>query len=193
MRRVILASGSPRRRELLSKITDNFSIDVSDLEEITSKTNVNEIVLELSLLKARDIANKYKDNCIIIGADTMVSLHDKILGKPKDRQDAYQMLRAMSNEKHQVYTGVTIILKDEVGQSKTISFVERSDVFVNELSDSEIEEYLNTGEPFDKAGAYGIQGKFGIYIGRIEGDYNNIVGFPIARVYKELKKEGIYL
>ena len=193
MRRVILASGSPRRRELLSKITDNFSIDVSDLEEITSKTNVNEIVLELSLLKARDIANKYKDNCIIIGADTMVSLHDKILGKPKDRQDAYQMLRAMSNEKHQVYTGVTIIVKDEVGQSKTISFVERSDVFVNELSDSEIEEYLNTGEPFDKAGAYGIQGKFGIYIGRIEGDYNNIVGFPIARVYKELKKEGIYL
>lgn len=193
MRRVILASGSPRRRELLSKITDNFSIDVSDLEEITSKTKADEIVMELSLLKANDIANKYKESCIIIGADTMVSLHDKVLGKPKDREDAYQMISNMSNEKHQVYTGVTIIVKDEVGKSKTISFVERSDVFVNELSDSEIEDYINSGEPFDKAGAYGIQGKFGIYIGRIEGDYNNIVGFPIARIYEELKKEGIYL
>ncbi len=191
MRKIILASGSPRRRELLSKITDKFMIEISDLEEITTKTKAEEIVLELSLLKANDIANKYINNCIVIGADTMVSLHDKVLGKPKDRQDAFRMLRAMSNEKHQVYTGVTIIIKDEEGHSKTISFVERSDVYVNDLSDNEIEEYLNTGEPFDKAGAYGIQGKFGIHIGRIEGDYYNIVGFPVARIYKELKTEGI--
>lgn len=125
-------------------------------------------------------------DAVIIGADTIVAKGNKVLGKPKDAEDAHQMLAMLQGEKHQVYTGVTLLQKK--GDEKIIrSFHERTDVFMTSMSDQEIEAYIATGEPFDKAGSYGIQGRAGIFVERIEGDYYNVVGLPISRLCRELK------
>lgn len=188
MKQIILASASPRRKELLSRMGVEFLVDTSNIEEITKESNPKDMVLELAFIKTMDVSKRYGEDSIIIGADTLVALEDKVLGKPKDKEEAYAMLKDLSGKKHNVYTGVCIIIKGEV-----ISFAEKSDVWVSELEEEEILQYIHTGEPFDKAGGYGIQGQFAIYIERIEGDYNNIVGLPIARLYQELKKRGITL
>ena len=190
---IILASGSPRRKELLELIGVEFKIITSNKEEVITSTNPEEVVKELSMMKAEDVAEVVTGPAIILGADTVVAHGGRILGKPKDKEDAFRMIRSFAGEDHYVYTGVCIIKKEADGSVKKISFAEGTKVTVYPMSDEEIERYVASGEPMDKAGAYAIQGLFAPYIKGIEGDYYNIVGFPIAGIYQRLKNEGIYL
>lgn len=185
---IILASASPRRKELLSMICDDFTVVVSDCEEVVSGTEPEEVTAGLSRQKAEAVAGG-RANALVIGADTVVSIGGNILGKPKDRAQADGMLRMLSGRTHEVSTGVTVIQTDSDGSVVwQSSFAETTLVRVAELAEEEICAYLGTDEPYDKAGAYGIQGKFGKYISGIEGDYNNVVGLPVHRLYEELKK-----
>ncbi len=190
---VILASGSPRRKELLELIGVEFKIITSNKEEIITSTNPEEVVKELSKMKAEDVAAGVSGPAIILGADTVVAHKGRILGKPKDKEDAIRMITSFAGDDHQVYTGVCIIRKEADGSVKTISFAEGTRVTVYPMTAEEIGRYVESGEPMDKAGAYAIQGLFAPYIKEIEGDYYNIVGFPIAGIYQRLKAEGINL
>lgn len=180
MRPIILASKSPRRKELLSLITENFVIKSAEVDESLPKgIQPDKAVEYLSKIKAEPFRN---DEDIIIGADTVVSIDGVILGKPKDRSDAFKMLKMLSGKYHSVFTGVTIIRPDS---TKTFSVETRVKFF--ELTDREINDYLDTGEPFDKAGAYGIQGKGSLLVEKIDGDYFNVVGLPVSTLNKYLK------
>lgn len=190
---IILASGSPRRKELLELIGVEFKIITSNKEEVITSTNPEEVVKELSMMKAEDVAEGVEGPVVILGADTVVAHGGRILGKPKDKEDAFRMIRSFAGEDHYVYTGVCIIKKEADGSEKKISFAEGTKVTVYPMTDEEIERYVASGEPMDKAGAYAIQGLFAPYIKEIEGDYYNIVGFPIAGIYQRLKAEGINL
>lgn len=190
---IILASGSPRRKELLELIGAEFKIITSNKEEVITSTNPEEVVKELSMMKAEDVAAGVNGPAIILGADTVVAHGGRILGKPKDKEDALRMIRSFAGEDHYVYTGVCIIKKEADGSVKKISFAEGTKVTVYPMTDEEIERYVASNEPMDKAGAYAIQGLFAPYIKGIEGDYYNIVGFPIAGIYQRLKAEGINL
>lgn len=191
MYRVILASASPRRKELLERIGVKFEIDPSTCEEIITDTDPAKVVLSLSKQKALDVASRY-ENALIIGADTIVSKDNQILGKPKDKNDAFRMLNLLQGDHHQVFTGVTVINK-QGQQSKEYSFYCSSEVAFYSMTKEQINEYIDSGEPMDKAGAYAIQGKSAIYIKEITGDYNNIVGLPVAMLYQTLLLEGIDL
>lgn len=195
---IILASGSPRRKELLSQIGLDFRVVTSNAEETTDKNTPEEMVLEFSKKKAEAVAglNAAVQGCaaaafgdddkyVIIGADTIVYADGKVLGKPKDRDDAFLMLKRLSGKSHSVFTGVTLICGKE-----SISFYEETKVFVYDMTDDEIWSYIDTGEPMDKAGAYGIQGAFAAFVSGIEGDYNSVVGLPVGRVYQEMRKAG---
>ena len=190
--KIILGSASPRRKEILTQAGLDFEILVSDCDEVITKTAPDEIVTELSCQKAEDVlkkaADKYGsiDDLIVIGADTIVAFENTVYGKPSDRADAIRMLKNLSGRTHQVYTGVTVITKD-----KRIGFTACTDVTMYEVSDEDIAAYVDSGEPMDKAGAYAIQGGFAKYIKGIDGEYNNVVGFPIARMMYELKCERI--
>lgn len=185
--KIILASQSPRRKELLSQIGLEFECMPSEKEEKVNSDNPEDVVKELSKQKAEDIASKcYGDFGLIIGADTVVSYGGKILGKPKDDDDAKRMLSMLQSHRHQVYTGVTLILPD-----KEITFSECTDVYMYPMSQGRIEKYVATGEPADKAGAYAIQGKCAAFVEKIEGDYNNVVGLPVSAIVKALSDEGI--
>ena len=191
MVRLILASGSPRRKELLEQIGLTFEILAAHGEEIISKTVPSEIVEELSLQKATEVAERLeKEEVVIIGADTLVAYGTQVLGKPKDAENAKEVLSMLQNQTHQVYTGVTIIQCSKSGK-KIHTFSEKTDVTMYPMSEKEIEEYVATGEPLDKAGSYAIQGKCAAYIQGICGDYNNVVGLPVARLMQEMKKLGI--
>ena len=199
-KKIILASASPRRRELLAQIGMDFEVRASYAEEKTEAKDSEELVKELSALKALDIWEKRseeeKKTGLVIGADTVVSVCGAVMGKPKDREDAAGMLSLLQGRTHQVYTGVTFIYLDEKGDRDTgrkterrvNSFFEKTDVLVFPMSEEEIARYVDTGDPMDKAGAYGIQGIFAAYIKGIAGDYNNVVGLPVGRLYQELKK-----
>ncbi len=187
-KKIILASASPRRKELLSQIGITFEIIKAEKEEHITSSIPTEVVKELSMQKAKEVAAKC-DGSIIIGADTIVAMEGQILGKPKDRADAMRMLRLLQGKKHQVITGVTVLL----GSTKTLSFAEVTDVSLYPMTDAQIERYIATKEPMDKAGAYGIQGRFAAYVRGIEGDYNNVVGLPIGRLYQEVLSVGIDL
>lgn len=185
---IILASKSPRRRELLEQIGITFRCVPSSKEEIITKNVPEEVVKELSVQKAEDIESQLeiRGETIIIGADTIVSCDDRILGKPANKENAAEMLRSISGREHRVYTGVTVIyLAGNV--RKEITFAEKTDVFVAALSETDISEYIATEEPMDKAGAYGIQGEFAKFVRKINGDYNNVVGLPIAGLYNEVR------
>lgn len=185
--KIILASQSPRRKELLSQIGLEFECMPSDKEEKVNSDNPEDVVKELSKQKAEDIASKcHGDFGLIIGADTVVSYGGKILGKPKDDDDAKRMLSMLQSHRHQVYTGVMLILPD-----KEITFSECTDVYMYPMSQDRIEKYVATGEPGDKAGAYAIQGKCAAFVEKIEGDYNNVVGLPVSAIVKALSDEGI--
>ena len=184
--KLILASASPRRKELLAKTGLAFDIIPAKGEEVITKTIPAEVVMELSQQKAKEIAAQQEEDCIIIGADTIVAMGDTIMGKPKDEADAYRMLEMISDDCHQVYTGVTIIRTGE--QAESITFAEKTDVYLYPISDADIKAYIKSGDPMDKAGAYGIQGDFAVHVKGLEGDYYNVVGLPIGRVYQELKK-----
>lgn len=184
---LILASTSPRRRELIQLLNLPFTCVSADCDETIAPCSPQDTVCQLSKRKAEAAlaACTLQDGEVLIGADTVVSIHGQILGKPKDDQDAYQMIAMMSGKTHSVYTGVTLIT-----QAETRTFYEETRVTVAPLTDAEIRAYLATGEHRDKAGAYGIQGAFGLYVTGIQGDYNNVVGFPVARIYQELQKLG---
>lgn len=192
MRKIILASASPRRRELMEQIGLEFEMAVSDKEEVYTGTAPEEIVKELALLKARDVAGKLGEPSerIVIGADTVVAHRGRILGKPKDEAEAREMLRGLQGEAHDVYTGVAVLVFDGEGGSRTVSHAVGTKVFVRAMTDGEIDAYIRTGEPMDKAGAYGIQGRFAAYIEKIEGDYFNVVGLPVSYLYRVLKDAG---
>ena len=183
---LILASASPRRKELLEKIGLPFTVQPAKGEERITQKSPAAVVMELSRQKAEEIAAAQTGDCIIIGADTVVARGDKIMGKPKDAADAKQMLRSIADDCHQVYTGVTLIRTGAHPQS--VTFQEKTDVFLYPISDAELDAYIASGAPMDKAGAYGIQGDFAIYVKRIAGDYYNVVGMPFGRVYQELKR-----
>ena len=184
--KLILASASPRRKELLAKTGLSFDIIPARGEEKITKKIPAEVVMELSQQKAGEIAAQQTEDCIIIGADTIVAKGDTIMGKPKDEADAYRMLESISDDCHQVYTGVTIIRTGEYPAS--ITFAEKTDVYLYPISEQDLHAYIASGDPMDKAGAYGIQGDFAVHVKDIEGDYYNVVGLPIGRVYQELKK-----
>lgn len=181
MEKMILASGSPRRRELLAQMGIDFDVIVSDADEIITKENPGEIVEELSRCKAEAVAAKYPGR-FVLGADTVVALDGQILGKPKDSKDAVRMLKELQGRTHQVFTGVTLIRQGEI-----YSFHEKTDVEVYPMTETEIRKYVDSGDPLDKAGAYGIQGNFAIHIKGILGDYYNVMGLPVGRLYQELK------
>lgn len=183
MKHIILASASPRRKEILELADLKFDVMPSDAQEITTKTAPNEVVMELASLKAKDIYKKSEKQSMIVGADTVVAYQGQILGKPTDKADAKRMLTMLSGQTHEVYTGVCVI---EDGKTKT--FYEETKVTFYEISDEQIDYYIKTGEPMDKAGSYGIQGKAAVFIKGIEGDYYNVVGFPIARFLQEITK-----
>lgn len=192
--RIILASGSPRRRELLSGIGLEYEVIVSREEENIEETDPARVVELLSERKAMDVAEhlpqEYESQvCIILGADTVVAVDGEILGKPADEADAVRMIEKIAGDTHRVYTGVTLIRKTG-GIYEEHTFSECTEVSVYDMDHREIEAYVATGEPMDKAGAYAIQGLFGKHIRKINGDYTNVVGLPVGRVYRELRKNG---
>ena len=192
--RIILASGSPRRKEILHNAGYEFEIIKSEKEEIITKTIPADVVKELSIVKAKDVETKVSDNedYMIIGADTVVSVDNQILGKPHSRDDAYNMISGLAGREHRVYTGVTVII-NENNVKKELVFAAETKVRVADMSEREIQEYISLDEPYDKAGAYAIQGRFAKYITSIEGEYSNVVGFPIATFHKTLKENDILL
>lgn len=226
MKHCILASGSPRRKELLEQVNLSFQVRVSDCEEIITKTIPCEIVMELSSQKAHAVAAlltpEEKEDCTLIGADTIVAIGDKILGKPSSFQDAVSMLELLSDSVHQVYTGVTL-LHFQNGTCNQKTFYEKTDVYFYPLTKERILSYVRWGDPssqikltpekkeqmiragwmdpsgswntengfpptcMDKAGAYGIQGAAAAFVKKIDGDYNNVVGLPVARLLWEME------
>ena len=217
-KKIILASASPRRRELLTQIGLDFEVVVSETEEKITSTEPAKVVEELSAQKAEAVWEKLRSmtasqgsvtnaerldegsevfepeqtsgettmtDTLVLGADTVVACDGKILGKPADTEAAAAMLTMLQGRGHEVYTGVTI-LYEQNGERKTLTFHEKTIVHFYPMTDAQIREYVATGDPMDKAGAYGIQGFCARYIRGIEGDYNNVVGLPVGRVYQEL-------
>ena len=208
-KRIILGSASPRRKELLEQIGIKFEIVVSDAEEHYESTRPDEIVKELALMKAEQVAEEVKRrekegvgedyllrsetgearlrNLLILGADTVVVRDGEILGKPSGAEEAFEMLKSLQGRAHQVYTGVAVLDFDRNAERHTVSHAEETKVFVHAMTDEEIRSYIAAGESLDKAGAYGVQGRFAAYIDRIEGDYYNVVGLPVAYLYHAVK------
>ena len=183
---IILASASPRRKELLKFITEDFTVRVSDAEEVIDPDlTAEETVKSLAVIKGEAVAKDFPEDTVI-SADTIVVLDGKILGKPADEEDAFRMLKSLSGRTHEVFTGVCVIYDD-----KKLVFAERTEVSFYELSEEEIRAYIATSEPADKAGAYGIQGKGCTLVKCISGDYNNVVGLPVARLNRLLKENTL--
>lgn len=188
MQHLILASSSPRRKELLENLQLTFDISSSDADEsFVLGTAPAEIVMDLAVRKAKDVAKKHP-NSFVIGADTIVVADDQVLGKPKDKAEAIEMLKLLSGRTHSVYTGVAIITSEQ-----SVRFFEKTDVTFWDLKDSEIQAYINSGEPFDKAGAYGIQGFGSMLVKRISGDYFTVVGLPVSTTIRKLQLAGYVL
>lgn len=205
MKKIILASQSPRRRELLAQIGLSYQVIPSTVEETVTEKNPERVVQELSRQKALDVAQKIRSGSIqlgeardegaeilVIGADTIVAYQDTILGKPVDEADAVRMLSMLQGSVHSVYTGVTLIsgktASGEADDWEEYTFAEETRVHMYPMTREEILWYVNTGEPMDKAGAYGIQGLCARFVEKTEGDYNNVVGLPVGRIWQELKK-----
>lgn len=183
MKKVILASNSPRRREILGKFI-NFEVVTAEVKEDNDFYKSPEtLVMALAFEKANSVAIKHED-AIVIGADTVVEIEGEILGKPKSREDAKRMMEKLRGKTHKVITGFSII---DLSSDKKYMDYEVTEVVFKDLSDEDIEAYLNKAEYMDKAGAYGIQEEAALFVEKIEGDYLNIVGFPISKIYTVLK------
>lgn len=183
---IILASKSPRRKELFSLITADFEIIPAVGEERADKSlPPSEYVMELAKHKALEVYEKYPE-AVVVGSDTIVTINGEILGKPKDKADAKRMLRLLSGKEHSVYTGVCISSVE-----RNITFFDETKVRFFELTESETDSYIESGEPFDKAGAYGIQGTGALLVSGITGDYYNVMGLPVGRLYRELLNAGL--
>ncbi|MCC8029628.1 MAG: Maf family protein [Lachnospiraceae bacterium] len=217
--RIILGSASPRRKELLARMGIDFEVIPLKGEEIITEEDPSDIVTELAVQKAEAVLCELSegrlfvqrmeacdastqeendsvhktceadDGLLILGADTVVAYEHRILGKPSDEEDAFRMLHSLSGKTHQVYTGVCMLLVSRESRTEH-HFFEKTDVTLYPMEEWEIWEYIRTGDPMDKAGAYGIQGIFGKYVREIHGDYNNVVGLPAARLYQEMKAHG---
>lgn len=186
MEKIILASGSPRRRELLEQAGIPFEVIKSGAEEVITKTEPGEIVKELSRCKAQMVAAEHPGR-LVLGADTIVVLDGRVLGKPKTKEHAVQMLQSMQGRGHQVYTGVTLVRDTQ----EVCLFYEKTEVVFYPMTDSAIRSYVESGDCMDKAGAYGIQGRFAVHIKEIHGDFYNVMGLPIGRLWQELKACGM--
>lgn len=196
----ILASSSPRRKELLKKTGIPFTVIPSSIEERITKTAPADIVMELASQKAQAVFESLQQSSTdsevitgsskdltVIGADTIVVYRGEILGKPADKSEAYDMLSMLSDRTHQVYTGVSLIIRKQ--RNTTIkTFYEKTDVTFYPVHKDDLHAYVESGDPLDKAGAYGIQGDFAIHVKEIKGDYNNVVGLPLGRLYQELQQ-----
>lgn len=189
IKKIILASASPRRKEILEKTGLKFMVDASDYEEdLSLRMPARRLARYLSCEKAKAVANRYR-NAIIIAADTIICFNDKVFGKPHNENEAKRMLNILNGRSHYVITGFTIIDTGE-GQSVSRSIVTK--VYFNRMTMKEINAYVRTGEPLDKAGAYAIQGVGAAIVKKIEGDYNNVVGLPVDALMKTLRKFGVY-
>lgn len=184
---LVLASASPRRRELLALTGIEYIIDAADVDEHT-ELGARDAVLELSRRKALAVAEKHP-GMAVLGSDTLVAIDNKPLGKPIDQDDAFRMLRSLSGREHQVYTGVTVVAAD----GSVYSDVDVSDVLFGEMSDQEILDYIATGEPMDKAGAYALQGIAGLWVERVTGTPSGVIGLPLPLTRKLLAKAGVPL
>ena len=188
MRRIILASASPRRRQLLEQIGLEFEVEPSDYaEDLQTKLQPHELAKELSLKKAQAVAKRYED-AVIIAADTLIVLEDGIMGKPHTEAEAKEILAALNGRPHSVITGFTLL---DTKENKRLSKSVETTVYVKRLSPAEIDAYVGTGEPLDKAGAYGIQGLGAVIVERIEGDYFNVIGLPLCALAEGLKSFGV--
>ena len=184
---IVLASQSPRRKELLEKCNVSFTCDPADIDETMDlSNNLNDEIQNLAYRKAAEALKRHPDD-LIIGSDTIVVLNNQVLGKPKDQADAFQMLKHLQGNTHEVITGLCFLSK-----KRKYTAVSNSKVAFSTMNDEEINEYISTGECMDKAGAYGIQGFGGRYITKIEGDYYTIMGLPLNMVYEELKNYNLY-
>jgi len=189
--RIILASSSPRRKKLLAQMGLQFEVIPSECKEnFLPEQSPAEIATKLALDKAKNVSAKIQEPALVIGADTIVVRENKILGKPKDKDEAYSMLCQLQGQVHQVITGLAVI---DTQSGRCLTGYERTQVELAPLTPQEIKWYISTGEPMDKAGAYAIQGFGGILIKRISGCYHNVVGLPIHRLWVMLKQMGIQL
>ncbi|MCT4543891.1 MAG: Maf family protein [Vallitalea sp.] len=189
MKSIILASGSPRRKELLERLNIDFDIIVSDLDEDSiEQSKPDDFVEKLAYEKAKSVSMLTNKDSLVIGCDTVVVYNNEILGKPKNNEQAISFLKKLSGSNHQVYSGIAII--DTKSNNKYLSH-EITDVYMKELSNDEIAYYIQTGEPFDKAGAYGIQGIGSLFIEKISGDYYNVMGLPLNKLYKGFNELGV--
>ena len=190
--KIILASGSPRRKELLLQIGIVPEIIVSHVEEKITSDVPAEVVMSLAEQKAVDVEKEMPKGTVILGSDTVVAADGKILGKPKSHEEAYEMIRRLAGRSHQVYTGVCLVKKGPEGEADTVvSFYDETDVNVSPMTEKEIREYADSEEPMDKAGSYAVQGFFARYIDGLKGSYANVMGLPVHLVYQELKKLGV--
>lgn len=181
MSKIILASASPRRKELMELAGYDFEVICADIVEVVPEEAMpQEVVMSLALQKAQAVAAEHKE-AVVIGSDTVVALDGKILGKPHSEQEACEMLHSLSGRTHKVFTGVAIVCGGKVK-----NFFDETDVEFYSLGDDEIKKYVATGEPTDKAGAYGIQGKGSVLVKRINGDFFSVMGLPIAKLYREM-------
>lgn len=183
MREFVLASASPRRKELLSQIGIKFRTCTSKKGEEVLRNLPENIVKDLSYTKARDVYERGNREAVVIGADTIVVANEKVLGKPKDEKEAYEMIKMLQGDIHHVYTGVSIIWEQN-NNTHVSSFYAVTEVELYYMNDDEIRNYIATTEPYDKAGGYAIQGYFARYVKGIKGDYNNVVGLPIGKLYQ---------
>lgn len=180
---IILASQSPRRKELLAHLVEDFQVEPADIDEtVHEKDRPEEYVQRMARKKAEHVAEKHPDD-LVIACDTIVVAHGEILGKPVDRADAFRMLKLMSGGTHHVYTAVVLRKGDQVEKALV-----PAKVLFFDLTDEEIDRYLDSGEYADKAGAYGIQGRAGLFVKKVDGDYYSIVGFPVGIINQMLKK-----
>ncbi len=179
---IILGSASPRRRELLELTGHPFTVEVREVEEKITQGTFGEIAMDIARQKAKAFLDDDKPDRLVICGDTIVVANDKILGKPKDKKDAFRMLKMLSGRKHEVYSGVAILYLGQI-----FTFFEKTAVEFIKLKSKEIADYIETGEPLDKAGSYGIQGLGALFVRRIEGDYYNVVGLPVCQLNIHLK------
>jgi len=184
---IVLASGSPRRCELLKMIGLEFEVVPAETErEIDANLPIDRAVIDVALGKGREVSEKVGSDVLVLSADTVVVCDDEVFGKPKDADDAFEMLRKLSGRTHQVYTGVALLRS---GSEDT--FCERTDVTFRAMTVSEISDYIATGEPMDKAGAYAVQGIGAVFVERINGDFFNVVGLPLCKLYAALRNKEL--
>ena len=186
--KVILASKSPRRKELMDLLDIDYEIIVSNAEETLEEgVSLKEQSKRLGYIKAKAVFDETSGDRIVIGSDTMVLKDDKLYGKPKDKQEAIEMLKNLQNSKHQVFTSVAVLVQ-RGNEYKEYIECDIADVYFSDISDEEIEKWISTGKAYDKAGAYAIQEKFGVFIDKVDGNYSTVIGLPINKVYKILKE-----